>query len=465
MKNSLNKNSKIAILGMGIEGQALAGYFEKNGYFDVTLCDEKKSLIEYKEFKLKAGEHAFEGLDRFEYVFRSPGIHVDHPEIKKAREKGSNITSATKLFFDICPCPIIGITGTKGKGTTSTLIYKILKNAGNDVYLGGNIGDSPFGFLDKLNEKSLVVLELSSFQLQDLEKSPHISVILNTVSEHLDYHKDLEEYLSAKESIVRYQSKNDIVVANFDYPYHLRYLAVTPAKKYLVSTKKEVSDGAFIEKDKIVSVNEWNKETICGIKEVGLIGPHNLENILPAVTVTKHLKVPNDVIKKTLIDFKGLPHRLEFIRKVDDVSYYNDSFSTTPETCIAAIQSFTNPLVLIAGGSDKRSDYTELAKAIVRQPNLKTIVLMGETAGKIEESINMANDEATKKADKLNKVQNRDIPLNIVRARNYGEAFFAARLNCEKNGIVLLSPASASFDMFENYKKRGDAFRKWVESL
>ncbi|MFC1656225.1 UDP-N-acetylmuramoyl-L-alanine--D-glutamate ligase, partial [Patescibacteria group bacterium] len=398
-------------------------------------------------------------------VFRSPGIHVDYPELQKAREKGSNITSATKLFFDICPCPIIGVTGTKGKGTTSTLIYKILKNAGKNVYLGGNIGESPFGFIDQLNKNSLVVLELSSFQLQDLEKSPHIAVVLNTVSEHLDYHKDVEEYQAAKESIVKYQTKEDVVVANFDYPYHLRYLTLTPAEKFLVSVKKEVGDGTYVEKDKIISTRQWKKETICSTKEVGLIGPHNLENIMPAVTVARYLEIPTDVVKKTILEFRGLPHRLEFIREIDKISYYNDSFSTTPETCIAAIQSFTEPVVLIAGGSDKHSDYSGLAKAIVRQANLKTIVLMGETADKIEESINIANDKATEKADKLNIDQNRDVPLNIVRAKNYGEAFFAARLNAEKNGIVVLSPASASFDMFENYKKRGDAFRKWVESL
>ncbi len=456
MNNQINKSGSIAILGIGIEGRALADYFEKHGYKDVTLCDQKKALNEYAEFKLQTGESAFDRLDRFEYIFRSPGIHMNHPELKKARETGSKITSATKLFFDICPCPIIGITGTKGKGTLSTLIYKILKNGGKDIYLGGNIGESPFDFIDQLNENSIVVLELSSFQLQDLKKSPHIAVVLNTVSEHLDYHKDIEEYLSAKESIVRYQTKQDVAVANFDYPYHLRYLTLTPAEKFLVSVKKEVGDGAYVENDKIISVRHWKKEKICGIKEVGLIGPHNLENIMPAVTIAKHLKIPTDIIKKTIIEFKGLPHRLEFIRKVDKISYYNDSFSTTPETCIAAIQSFTEPIVLIAGGSEKHSDYSKLAKVIVHRPNLKTVVLMGETADKIEEAINIVNDKALK---------NRSIPLNIVHAKNYGEAFFAARVNGEKNGVVLLSPASASFDMFENYKKRGEAFRKWVESL
>jgi UDP-N-acetylmuramoylalanine--D-glutamate ligase len=461
MEKGINPKSKIAILGMGLEGQALAKYFKKHKYKNVTLCDEKKDLKGCD----KTGKDAFKNLDQFEYIFRSPGIHKDHPEITKARKKNVKITSATKLFFDLCPCPIIGITGTKGKGTTSTLIYEILKEAGKDVHLGGNIGTPAMEFIDKLKEDSLIILELSSFQLHDLKKSPHIAVVLNTTSEHLNYHKDTEEYLTAKESIVKYQTKKDVVVGNYDYPYHLRFLALTPAKKLLVSRNEAVKNGAYIDKNNIVYIKNGKKETLCKTNKVGLIGPHNLENILPAITVCAQMKIPQKTIIKVIKEFKGLPHRLEFIRRIDDVDYYNDSFSTTPETCIAAIQSFSKPLVLIAGGSEKKSDYTDLGRAIVRQRNLETVILMGKTADQIEKSIQSANDEAKKLEKQGKPYKFRDVQLNIVRAKTYGEAFFAARLHAVKDGAIVLSPASASFDMFENYKYRGETFRKWVESL
>jgi len=290
-------------------------------------------------------------------------------------------------------------------------------------------------------------LELSSFQLHDLRKSPHTAVIVKTTSEHLDYHKDLEEYLSAKESIVKYQKKNDAVIANIDVPYHLRYLVKTPAKKYLVSTKKQPTSGAFTKGEVIYTVEKGKKTKICSTKEVGLIGPHNIENILAASAACTFLKIPAKFITKAIKEFKGLPHRLEFIKKVNGVSFYNDSFSTTPETCIAAIQAFSLPEVLIAGGSEKFSDYTELGVAISKQSNLKAVVLMGITGPKIEKTIPSTS------------------PIKIIKAVNYKEAFMAAYLAAEGKGVVLLSPASASFDQFENYKKRGEAFRKWVESL
>ncbi|MBN1494991.1 UDP-N-acetylmuramoyl-L-alanine--D-glutamate ligase [Candidatus Peregrinibacteria bacterium] len=451
------KKCKIGILGVGVEGEAIAKHLKTNGYKDITLVDEKRDLSGFNEtFNVIQGPKAFLELDRFDFIFRSPGIHKDNKALDNARKKGVRVISSTMLFFDQCPCPIIGITGTKGKGTTSTLIYKILQEAGADVYLGGNIGESPLTFLDKLKESSFVVLELSSFQLHDLEKSPHIAVILKTTSEHLDYHKDLEEYLSAKENIATHQSANDAVIANVDYPYHLRYLLKTPAKKYLVSQTRKPTNGAFAEKSVIYSVENNIKTAICGIEEIGLRGPHNIENILAACAACTYLKIRTQHMKKVFTAFTGLPHRLEFIKKVNGVEFYNDSFSTTPETCIAAIKSFTEHEVLIAGGSEKNSDYTELGKAIVEQKNLITVVLMGTTGPRIESAI--------KNAIQMSAFARR-CPLKIIKAANYREAFMAAYLEAGNEGIVLLSPASASFDQFENYKKRGETFRKWVESL
>lgn len=445
MNIPLDKKSKIAIAGFGVEGEAVYRYLERHGYINIVIFDEKKKGENIK--------NKF-NFDDFDIIFRSPGIHIDNPELKKARNKGKIITSATKLFFEMCPCRIIGITGTKGKGTTSTLIYKILKEASKDVYLGGNIGRCPLDFLDSLKNDSIVVLELSSFQLHDLEKSPEIAIVLKTTSEHLDYHKDREEYLNAKESIVKYQSSSDIVIVNKDYEYSKRFLAHTQAVKLLVSRERAVENGAFVKDDNIYSAKDGKSVEFCNTDEVGLTGPHNIENILPALAAAEYMLISAGITRSVIRDFKGLPHRLEFIKEIDGVKYYNDSFSTTPETCIAAIQSFKQPLVLIAGGSEKYADYSELGKAVIKQKNLKTILLMGETAENIEKSIN----DAAKKMPG-------GIKQKIIHAKNYMEAFEKASTSAEKNGIVLFSPASASFDMFRNYKHRGDTFRKWVESL
>lgn len=440
MKTYPTKEDKIAILGYGIEGKALHKYFQQKGLENITIFDENISDPSF--------EHVISELDKYDFVYRSPGIHKDHPELVKAGNAGVTVSSSTQLFFDNCPCKIIGVTGTKGKGTTSSLTYEILKEAGKNVYLGGNIGQSPLEFLDKLTETSIVVLELSSFQLHDITKSPYIAVVLNTTSDHLDYHKDREEYLSAKEGIVKYQTSDNILIINNDYPYKDRYSALTKGKILKVSQNKLVENGACVQENQIILTDKGVKHSICRIDEVGLIGPHNQENIMPAATVCHKLGVPLEIIRKVVKTFTGLPHRLELIREVSGVKYYNDSFSTTPETCIAAIQSFSTPIILIAGGSEKHSDYTDLGIAIAAAKNVKLVILMGETANEIKKSI---------------PTEEKIAPINMV--DSYKSAFNLAYRQAEKGDTILMSPASASFDMFKNYKQRGDTFRKWVESL
>jgi len=436
--NSLpKKQDKIAILGYGIEGKALYQYFNEHNYDNIDIFDEN---IAKKPFKNVICE-----LDKYDFVYRSPGIHKDHPELIKARNAGTVVSSSTQLFFDNCPCEIIGITGTKGKGTTSSLIYEILKEANKDVYLGGNIGQSPLIFLDNLVKKSIVVLELSSFQLHDMTKSPHIAIVLNTTSDHLDYHKNIEEYLTAKEGIVRYQTKKDTLIVNDDYPYRNRYTALTKGEIFRVSRKEMVRKGAYIKDNKIILVDNGKTHYICKTNEVGLIGQHNQENIMPASVACHKLGTPFEVIKNVVKSFAGLPHRLELIKELHSVKYYNDSFSTTPETCMAAIQSFSTPLILIAGGSEKYSDYTELGKAIDEANNLKLVILMGATAPRIKKEIQSKS--------------------KTIIVNSYQEAFNLAHEKAISGDTVLMSPASASFGLFGNYKERGNIFRKWVESL
>jgi len=453
----MQKTDKIAILGYGTEGVALYEYLNAHGFKDITICDQKESLEDAEgkggkvpKVKLRLGKNYLKNLSDFDVVFRSPGVKYLDLEIQKAKKVGVEISSATKLFFEKCPCKIIGVTGTKGKGTTATLITKILENADNggkknSIFLGGNIGVPAIEFLDKLNKNSIVILELSSFQMQDLEMSPHIAVILNTTSDHMDYHKNVAEYLKAKEAIVKYQKTGDYAIFNKDYPYNKKYAKLTKAKKIFISAKDV-------------------KKKFGDIK-IALPGPHNLENVAPAVAVCEILKVPKNRMIKTLETWHGLEHRLEFVEEISGVKYYNDSFSTNPPSTIAAIKSFPeNNMILIAGGSEKFSDFTELGKEIVAQKNLKIVILIGQMADRIEEAILKAEKKyGEKKAEKSFEKSARI--LLLIRRDNFDDAVFEAYIRAKTGWVVAMSPAAASFDMFKNYKERGKKFKEIVRSF
>ncbi len=463
-EENLDKSDKIGILGGGVEGLALAEYLVGKGYSDVTIFDEKEALENPvpSGVKVVSGKGAFGKITSCKTIFRSPGIHPKKlsDELVRGQTGDIKITSTTQYFFENCPCKIIGVTGTKGKGTTSTLIYLILKEAGRDAYLGGNIGESPLTFLDKLKPDSLVVLELSSFQLQDLSLSPQVAVILRTTSEHLDYHKDTTEYRAAKTPIVRFQKPEDAVVLNKDYEYWKEYADLTPAKKFFVSMKDELEgDGAHMGGPMIVNCAGPRCEMIGNSGKVALPGRHNLENILPAVVVARYFEVTVPAIQKVLYSFAGLPHRLEFVREVNGVKYYNDSFSTTPETSIAAVNAFNAPVILIAGGSEKNSDYTEWALELQKNPNLKLIMLMGVTADRMEKNLK----------DAAVKLKGMDImgefPVKTRRCATLEDAVLMAAKLALPGDNVVMSPAAASFDQFKNYKYRGEAFRQIVKNL
>jgi len=449
------KDKKVAVIGAGVEGISTADYLASKGAV-VSLLDKKigteietKRLDQVKKLRVKYcfGKDYLSSLEDFEIVFRSPGVRRDLPEIINAEKAGTQITSQIKLFFDLCSAPIVGITGTKGKGTTASLIYEILKAAGKKVFLGGNIGKPPLDFLDQVTADSLVVLELSSFQLMDLEKSPHIAVVLMITSEHLDWHKDVDEYTKAKGRIVKYQNENDFVVINKDFPSSLKLGEASRAKKYYVSTKESLERGAYIDKGFIVSVtNGWT--TIAKIDEVKIPGEHNLQNIAAAVAVAGILEIPPDIISKTIISFKGLPHRLEFVREVNGVKFYSDSASTTPETAIAAVKAFKNPKIVILGGSSKQSDFGQLGRAISTN-NLKAVILIGEEAKRIKEAIGVAKFSG-----------------EVIEGLKTMEEIVEKAKDLAKPGdVAILSPACASFDMFKNYLDRGEQFKATVNSL
>jgi UDP-N-acetylmuramoylalanine--D-glutamate ligase/UDP-N-acetylenolpyruvoylglucosamine reductase len=403
---------KVAILGYGLEGQDAQKYFKNLGV-DVTILDKKFD------------EKYLENLNKFDIIVRSPGIYRYLPEIVNAEKEGVEITSALKIFFEKCPGKIIGVTGTKGKGTTSTLIYEILKNAGKDVYLVGNIGKPYLDILSKLSKDSIIVMELSSFQLIDMDRSPHIAVVLNITLDHMDWHKDKEEYINAKKNIVRHQSVSDWAVLNEEYEVSRNFAKLTKGKV------------EFFSKEKLES--KYKEELL-------LRGEHNLENIAAAVSVSKIVGVDEDIILKTVRSFKGLEHRLELVGTINGVTFYNDSFATGPQPTIAAINSFTEPETLILGGSDKGLDYRQLRDEIEKRDNVKNLILIGQIGEKIGGGIKGKNIINLGKTSMIHIID-------------------AAQRVSPKGGVVILSPAAASFDMFENYKDRGNQFKKAVQSL
>ena len=445
---------KIAILGFGKEGVAAANYLGRNN--QIFVFDKKsESEIEkhfFKKLKIKPRSFFFENQlpkdYKFDYVVRSPGVRPDNFLVKDLVKKGAVLTSSTKIFFDVCPCPIIGVTGTKGKGTTSALIYKLLKTKYKDVYLAGNIGTPTLEILPRLTETSLVVLELSSFQLIDLTRSPHVAVVLMITSEHLNWHLDADEYQKAKESTVSFQGPKDFAIVNFDYPLSRELAKKTRGKVFYFSTKKR-TNGTYLINNRIVSkINQ--KEEICNVDDILLPGAHNFQNVSAAVSVAKVYGIKKENIVKVLKNFKGLAHRLQLIDKVNLVKFYNDSFSTTPETTIAAIEAFLSPKILILGGSSKKSDFTNLAKKIVEDKKIKALILIGDEAKRIKRSIEEAGTFRGIIVEGLKSME--EIVAKVALLSTAGD-------------IVVLSPACASFDMFKNYEDRGEQFISQVKGL
>ena len=352
------KNKKVAILGLGAEGLSTGVFLSKFGA-DLTFFDQKDEKDISPEIlgqarglgEVVAALDAFTKLIGFDLIVRSPGISSKQAFLEKAEKDGAIITSQTKLFFDLCPCYIVGVTGSKGKGTTSMLIYQMLKESERDVYLGGNIGIPPLTFLEDLAESSVVVLELSSYQLQDLTKSPHIAVMLMTVPEHLIYHEDMSEYVDAKRNVLRYQAKEDFAILNRDYlPTHESDM-YTNGKVFQITRERTTTEQGTSLKDGAIWMRvEGTEWKIIDTKDIALPGKHNWENAAAAAMAATLAGASKADIVKVLKTFRGLPHRLELVREVRGVKYYDDSIATNPESAIAAIESFTQPKVLILGG-------------------------------------------------------------------------------------------------------------------
>jgi len=448
---------KVAIIGLGVSNIPLLDYFYSL-HCMVSVFDKREEekldkqaieKIQNAEFELYTGPDSMKYLIGFDVIFRSPSCRPDTPEIVKELERGAILTSEIEMLMQTCPSTIIGITGSDGKTTTTNLIYHILKEKGYHCYLGGNIGIPLFTKVKEMKPEDMVVLELSSFQLMDMQVSPHISVITNISPNHLDIHKSYEEYIDAKKNIFKYQNENDILVINYDNTITREFKAETKGKTIYFSRKQKLEDGVICDGGIVKSCEEKVRRHILNTKDILLRGVHNHENICSAIAATASLVEPEiqaDAIKK----FKGVEHRLEFIKELNGVKWYNDSIGSSPTRTIAGLNAFSERIVLIAGGYDKHLDYTPIAKPIVA--NVSKLILMGATAPKIEEVV-------------IQELEMQGKELAIYHCNTLQETVQKAYEIAKEDEIVLFSPASASFDMFKNFEERGEMFKELVQKI
>ena len=462
------KNKQVAIVGLSTEGIDSVKFFVKEGAM-VTCCDRRNKeqlgetyeMLDKQKVKFSLGPNYLDNLEKYDLIVRTPGAALFLPQLEEALKRKQIITSQIKLFFEECPCPVIGVTGTKGKGTTVSLICEILKNSGFVTHVGGNIGKPLLSSVRNIYKNHIVVLELSSFQLEDLDKSPHISVILNITQEHLNnmdpmatnYHKTRDDYVKAKENLIKHQKPADFCVINADFDTSKSFSKLTKAKTYWFSKQQQVQ-GVYVKSGEIILNLNHIKEKIASVDRLLLRGRHNWENISAAILAAYLAGAKIKAIKSTVVSFKGLEHRLELVGEINQVKFYNDSFSTIPETTIAAIKAFSENIILIAGGSDKGSNYTQLGQDLINS-RIKTLILIGLMASKIEDAILQASRKL-----------NQPVSFKIVRNLTNMQSIIDTAFNEAKQGdIVLLSPACASFDMFKNYKDRGNQFKYYVKEL
>lgn len=452
------KTKKVAVLGIGISNTPLIKYLAKLGV-DITAFDkaEKEQLKENLntlsglDVKYVLGKDYLSGLKGFDVIFKTPKIRFDIPELAEERKRGAVVTSEMEVFVELCPAEIFAVTGSDGKTTTTTLIYNMLKEEGYRCWLGGNIGTPLLDKIDEIRETDKVVLELSSFQLHTMKKSPNIAVVTNMSPNHLDVHKSMEEYVDAKKNIFRYQGPNDKVVLNYDNSITKSFAKEAKGKVVFFSRAGRTDSGAVIENGRLVYKSSDKTLEIVSTDEILLPGEHNVENYLAATAaVIEHVKP--ETIKRVATTFKGVEHRIELTREVRGIKFYNDSIGTSPSRTMAGLKSFKQRVILIAGGYDKNIPYDEMGEIIAER--VKCLVLTGTTGPKIRNAL-LKETERTGKG--------KDIP--VFMCNSLEEAVQTAYENAVTGDVVLFSPASASFDMFKNFEERGNKFKEIVNNL
>ncbi len=456
MYNSLDsfkayiKGKKVSVIGIGISNTPLISMLCDMGA--VVSAHDKKSEAELSDtakelkdmgVKLSLGENYLEAIDA-DVVFKTPGMRFDNPYLLEAKEKGAHITSEMEVFFDICPSKIIAVTGSDGKTTTTTLIYEMLKKEGKACHLGGNIGKPVLYRVGEMRTEDYVVLELSSFQLHTMKKSPHICVITNITPNHLDVHKSYNEYIDAKRNIIKYQKEDDIAILNAANDVTKAMVGEVKGKVITFSGKQ--SADICLKNDKIM----FGDEEILDSKDIKIPGAHNVENYMAAIAALLGI-VKKETIKNVAQSFGGVPHRIELVRELDGVKYYNSSIDSSPNRTINTLKVFKKPVILIAGGKDKGIPYDEIGPAIA--DNVKKLILIGATADVIKEAVLCEFNKRGKE------------PIEIIMAKSYDEAVNTAKSLASEGDVVLLSSASTSFDMFKNFEERGNLFKQLVNNL
>ena len=439
------KGRKIAVLGLGVSNRPLVRLLLEFGC-NVTGCDRtpreklEEEVLELERLgcKLSVGEGYLEELSA-DLVFRTPGMHPGNPAIVALQEQGAEITSEMEVFFEVCPCTKIAITGSDGKTTTTTLVSEMLKAAGKTVWLGGNIGTPLLPLVRQMKAEDFAVVELSSFQLMDMRRSPHVALITNLAPNHLDIHKDMEEYVESKKNIYRFQSAGDILVVNAD-------------NDITAPLSGPGSTCAFSRAGKNVKVRLENGiiyrdgKAVLNKTDILLPGEHNVENYMAAIAVVEGL-VEDEVICRVAKTFGGVEHRIELVRIKDGVRYYNDSIASSPSRTMAGLKSFPEKVILIAGGYDKHIPYDVLGPEICK--HVKKLFLCGSTAPQIRAAVENCDGDKPE----------------ITDCGKFEAAVKAAAAAAEKGDVVLMSPASASFDEFKNFAVRGNFFKKLIMEL
>ena len=456
------KNKRVAVIGFGVSNIPLVSYL-LTLQADITVFDKRTldniDKEKFEEYTLAGvnfslGDEYLKKLVGFDYIFRSPSMRPDVPEVVEEVNNGSVLTSEIEMLLYLCPSKVIGITGSDGKTTTTTLIYKFLREEGYNCVLGGNIGIPLFSRIDEMTPDDIIVLELSSFQLLDFKKSPHISVITNISPNHLDIHKDYEEYIDAKKNIFRRQTASDLLVINYDNEITKSFESEARGRVRFFSVEHELQNGVFYDKnDGNIYISEnGDRRVVVNEKEIKLLGLHNIANCCTAIAATKELISINS-IRNVLLFFNGVEHRNELVRVVNGVAWRNDSIGSSPSRTIAGLKCFEDKVILIAGGYDKHLDYTELGDYIT--DHVKVLILLGQTKDKIK--------KATIESMRVKGMTSND--LVIYECESLEEVVNVAYQNSHEGDTVFFSPASASFDMFKNFEERGNMFKDLVNKL
>ena len=445
------RGKRVTVCGIGTNNtpviRQLAGYGAV-----VTACDRRSreelgdvaAQLEGLGVRLCLGNGYLDHLEG-DMVLRTPGMKPYLPALMDARQRGITVTSEMELFMELCPAPVYAVTGSDGKSTTTTILAGLLEAAGRRVFLGGNIGRPLLPLVEEIGPQDAAVVELSSFQLTMMTQSPHVAVVTNVAPNHLDWHKDMQEYIDAKRNLVAWQTAADRAVINADNDITASFAADTKAKVFRFSRREKECPGVWLETDGVIYASDGGAPVpVMRAADIRLPGVHNIENYMAAIAAVWG-EVPVDKIVAYARTFGGVVHRCEFVREYRGVKWYNDSIGTSPSRTIAGLKAFGKKVILIAGGYDKHIPYTPLGP--VAADTVKAAVLLGATAGAIEQAIRDCSD------------------LPITRVNSLEEAVEAAAALAEEGDIVFFSPASASFDMYKNFEERGDHFKRLVAAL